>query len=152
MIKIISVGKIKEQALRQLINNYLKMITRFHKVVELEVKDSDNHLHSDIVKESEAERLLKQINDQDYVILLDLKGKYLDSLGFASTLKQLIDQSKTIVFVIGGSLGVADKVLKRSNLLIKLSDLTFTHNMAKLIVVEQIYRAFKINHNQTYHK
>ena len=95
---------------------------------------------------------MKLIQDQDYVILLDLHGKEMDSVSFAEKLDKLFISKPRIVFVIGGSLGLGEELIKRSNDRLKLSEMTFLHGMTRLILVEQIYRAFKILNNETYHK
>ena len=100
----------------------------------------------------EASRVLKLIQDQDYVILLDLHGKEMDSISFAKKLDQLFISRARIVFVIGGSLGLGEALLNRANDRLKLSEMTFLHGMTRLILVEQVYRAFKILNNETYHK
>ena len=152
MIRLICVGKVKDNNLSNLINDYLKKINRYHKIELIEVKDEpikDNELH---VLNTEADRVLKYINNDDYVILLDLNGNTYDSLKLAKHLDELFIHNSRIVFVIGGSLGLGQELIKRANERFKLSDLTFLHQMCRLIVLEQIYRCFKINNNETYHK
>ena len=97
-------------------------------------------------------KALKQIDDKDYVILLDLHGKMTDSLSFARHLDNLFITNSKITFVIGGSLGLSDNLLKRANERLKLSDMTFLHSITRLLLIEQIYRSFKILNNETYHK
>ena len=152
MIRLICVGKVKDNNLSNLINDYLKKINRYHKIELIEVKDEpikDNELY---VLNTEADRVLKYINNDDYVILLDLNGNTYDSLKLAKHLDELFIHNSRIVFVIGGSLGLGQELIKRANERFKLSDLTFLHQMCRLIVLEQIYRCFKINNNETYHK
>lgn len=152
MIKIICVGKIKDKHLSSLIDDYIKKINKYHKLEVIEVKDEAINDNEDIVLNSEGSRVLSKINDNDYVILMDLHGKAIDSISFARKIDKLFISYPKIVFVIGGSLGLSDKLRNRANEAIKLSDLTFLHNMSRLILVEQIYRSFKILNNETYHK
>ncbi len=154
MISIIAVGKIKEKSLKSLIDEYVKRISGYTKIEIIEVNDEPNDkLEQEKVLSIEAQRILKQIKKDSYVILLSLKGKQSDSLEFASMLEKINTyNSSHITFVIGGSLGVSDEVEKRADYLLNLSKLTFPHNLARLIILEQIYRAFKINNNETYHK
>lgn len=154
MIKIIAVGKIKDHRLNDLINDYLKKISAYHKITLVEVKDEaivDNDSPQKIM-DREGERVLKQIKPDEYVILLDLHGKMLDSLALASFLDERFNTCSKLCFVIGGSLGLSDMLRKRADFALKLSPLTFLHSMTRLILLEQIYRAFKINNHETYHK
>lgn len=153
MIKIIAVGKIKDPNLTKLIDDYLKKISSYQKICVIEIKDEPLIKNLDEkIKNIEGLRILNQINENDYVICLDLKGKSLSSEQFANKIEELTNQSKHIVFVIGGSIGLADDVIKRANLNLKISDFTFLHNMVRLIILEQIYRSYKIIRNETYHK
>ena len=118
----------------------------------VEVKDEPIKDDEKEVLRIEGERALKQIDDKDYVILLDLHGKMTDSLSFARHLDNLFITNSKITFVIGGSLGLSDNLLKRANERLKLSDMTFLHSITRLLLIEQIYRSFKILNNETYHK
>ena len=152
MIRIIGIGKIKDKNLATLIDDYQKKINRYHKFEIIEVKDEPIRDNEKEVLDIEASRVLKLIQDQDYVILLDLHGKEMDSVSFAEKLDKLFISKPRIVFVIGGSLGLGKELIKRSNNRLKLSEMTLLHGMTRLILVEQIYRAFKILNNETYHK
>lgn len=152
MIRIIGIGKIKDKNLATLIDDYQKKINRYHKFEIIEVKDEPIRDNEKEVLDIEASRVLKLIQDQDYVILLDLHGKEMDSVSFAEKLDKLFISKPRIVFVIGGSLGLGEELIKRSNNRLKLSEMTFLHGMTRLVLVEQIYRAFKILNNETYHK
>ena len=158
MIKIIAVGKIKEKALRMQIEEYEKRLRPFTKLEITEVNDeiapqSNSEAQNEQVKDKEGERILIKIKEQEYVILLDLWGEMLDSEGFAKKIEQVqIYQNSTITFVIAGSLGPSKDVVKRANYRWKLSDLTFTHQMTRVLVLEQIYRAFMIQNNNPDHK
>ena len=151
MINIIAVGRIKEKSLQALIDEYLKRISGYTKINVIEVADEAND-RSD-VKEIEGQRILKQIKDDAYVILLDLQGKEIDSVQFSKLIEEINTyRSSNITFVIGGSLGVSRQVIERADYRLKISDMTFPHNLARLIILEQIYRAYKIANNETYHK
>lgn len=154
MIKLIALGKIKDKHLKALIDDYQKRINRYHKLTVIELKDetiSDNDSREHII-DKEGDKILKEINDDEFVIALDLAGKKLDSLQFAAFIDRQLIIKPRLTFVIGGSLGLSDKVIKRAGYRFSLSDLTFLHQMTRLIILEQIYRAFKILNNETYHK
>lgn len=158
MIKVIAVGKIKEKAVRFQIEEYEKRLRPFIKLEIMEVSDevapqTNSDAQNEIVKDKEGQRLLSKIKPDDYVILLDLWGEMLDSEGFAKKIDQLQTyQSCHITFVIAGSLGPGKQIVDRANYRWKLSDLTFTHQMTRIIVLEQIYRAFMILNHNPYHK
>lgn len=152
MIKILCVGKIKDKHLNSLIHDYLKKINAYHKLEIVEVKDEPiNNNHEQVLK-IEAERLINNIKDNEYVILVDLHGKDIDSLKLADKIDKLFINNSKITFVIGGSLGFGEAIRKRANEAIKLSNLTFLHQMTRLILLEQIYRTFKILNHENYHK
>ena len=132
-IKLVVVGKLKEKFHKDEINEYLKRLSRYSKVNIIEVEE-------------------EKIKEDEFVFLLDLHGKEISSEDFAQKLNDLSLNYSTITFVIGGSLGVSDELRKRSNFKLKLSPMTFTHQMTRIIILEQIYRAFKIKNNETYHK
>ncbi len=142
----------------QLIDEYRKRLNPFTRLEIVEVSDehapqNNSEAENNLVKEKEGRRLLSAIKDNEYVILLDLWGKMYDSVRFARELEQLQTQgNSTLTFVIAGSLGLSEEVIRRSNLRWKLSDLTFTHQMTRLLVLEQIYRAYMIRHHRPYHK
>lgn len=156
MIKIICIGKLKEKALNILVDEYLSRIIPYTKISIDELKDYPNYdddASNRLSIERESKSILDKITNDDYVILLDLRGKYYSSI----EISQLIDQasiygSKNIVFIVGGSLGVDDTVLKRANAVWKLSNNTFPHGIVRVLILEQIYRSYRILNNQTYHK
>jgi 23S rRNA (pseudouridine1915-N3)-methyltransferase len=156
-IKIYCIGKIKEQYLKDGINEYLKRISVYSNIEIIEVADSkvkDNPNSSDIekAKNEEGERVLKLLKN-DYLIGLDLNKKEQTSEEFAEFLqRKLVEGGSNVSFVIGGSYGLSDALKNRCNTSISLSKLTFLHQMTRLILLEQIYRAFKILNNETYHK
>ena len=158
MIRILAVGKIKEKSLVSLIEEYRKRLSAYCRLEIQEVQDEpapaqNSAAQDEQVKKTEGERLLSRIREKDYVILLDLAGEMLDSLQLAKNMEQLFAQGNSdLVFVIGGSLGVSEALKKRANARWKLSDLTFPHQLVRLLVLEQIYRAYKINKNEPYHK
>ncbi len=152
MIKVVCVGKIKDKNLQALIDDYTKRIGHYHKIEVVEVKDEALGTDEATVLEREAQRVLDRIREDEYVILLDLHGKSIDSLSFAGKIDRLFNNHPRITFVIGGSLGLGESLIKRANERMKLSDLTFLHQMTRLILLEQIYRCFKILNNETYHK
>lgn len=154
-IKILCVGKIKDSYLNQGISEYLKRLSGYCSVEIIEVKDEKivSNNSEEKIKLIESNRLLEKINDKDYVVLLDVKGKQLSSEEFAVKMDSLINEGVgNYCFVIGGSLGVLDMVRNRADFLLSFSKLTFTHQMIRLMLLEQIYRCFKINNNETYHK
>lgn len=152
MIKIVAIGKIKDKNLQALIDDYVKKISRYHKIELIEVKDEPITDNEKEVLNVEAKRACEKIKDNEYVILLDLHGKESDSVKFAKHLDSLFISHSRVTFVIGGSLGLGEELIKRSNERLKLSEMTFLHGMTRLILVEQIYRSFKILNNETYHK
>lgn len=152
MIKLVCVGKIKDKNLKSLVDDYLVKINHYHKTEIIEVNDVPIVDDEKTVLDKEANNVLKHIKDKDYVILLDLHGNQSDSVKFASHLDKLFISNSNITFVIGGSLGVGKALIERSNERLSLSQMTFLHQMTRLILLEQIYRCFKINNNETYHK
>ncbi len=158
MIKIVAIGKIKDKALKMQIDEYTKRLSGYTKLEIVEVNDeatSDKYSLADVerVLAVEGSRVLGKIKDKEYVILLDLHGAMISSEAFAKKMDQIPTYGNSdITFVIGGSLGVSKQLITRSQYRWKISDLTFTHQMVRVIVLEQIYRAYKINKNETYHK
>ena len=145
MIKILCVGKIKERYLQDLINDYLKRISKYHKIEIIELKDDSNY-------QKETSNLLEHIKTSDYNIALDIKGKMIKSEEFASIIDKTFLTNSTITFIIGGSLGLNDEIKNKCQQIISFSHLTFPHGLFRGILLEQIYRSFKILNNETYHK
>lgn len=145
MIKIICLGKLKENYLKEMVLDYTKRIHKYHKIEIIELKDEEGI-------DVEAKNILKHIDAKDYVITLEIKGKNLDSLEFAEVMRNTFISYSTIVFVIGSSMGLGKEVSLRSNLKLSFSTLTFPHGLFRGVLLEQIYRAFKINNNENYHK
>lgn len=157
-IRIFAIGKIKEAYLKEGINEYLTRLKPYTQIEIIELNDEpipDNPNESEInkAKNIEGERVLKLLKPQDYLISLDLNKKQYTSLEFAKYLdNKFVIGGSNINFVIGGSYGLSDSLKKRANDSLSLSNMTFLHQMTRLLLLEQIYRAFKINRNETYHK
>ena len=157
-IKLVTVGKLKEKYLIQGINEYLKRLNSYAKIEIIEVPDekapeklSDAEMLQ--VKEKEGQRILGKINDNEYVFVLAINGKQLSSEEFSKEIEQLgISGKSNLTFVIGGSLGLSDSVLRRSNQQISFGRLTYPHQLMRLVLVEQIYRGFRIMKGEPYHK
>lgn len=157
-ISIVCVGKIKESFYRQAIDEYAKRLSKYCKLEIIEVADEKtpdkaSEALEDQIKEKEADRILEKIREDAYVFTLEIKGKRHTSEGFADCIQKTIVQGKShLVFVIGGSLGLHENVLKRSNQAVSFSDMTFPHQLMRVILTEQIYRAFRIINGEPYHK
>jgi len=156
-IHIVCVGKLKEKYLVNGIREYSKRLSKYTKVVISEVNDvmapeNLSDAEQEIVKEKEAEKLRKQIKDS-FVIALALDGKMLDSVELAKEIERIQTyHSSRITFLIGGSLGLSKSLLKEANLLLSFSKMTFPHQLMRLILLEQVYRSFRILNNEPYHK
>ena len=151
MITVICVGKIKEKYLVDAIKEYSKRISKYSKLNIIEVNDIDKGTVFEIM-DKEGNDILKHIKDRDYVITMEIEGNKLSSLNFAEKIDNLFNNYSNIVFVIGGSYGLSNSVKNRSNFRLSFSDLTFPHQLFRVMLLEQIYRVFKINNNETYHK
>lgn len=157
-ITIITVGKIKEKHFTAAIDEYAKRLTKYCNMTMIEVPDekapenlSDKEMIQ--VKEKEGERILSKVKDTQYVITLEIKGKQSTSEEFSDQLSLLgLGGQSDIVFIIGGSLGLSDQVIKRSNHALSFSKMTFPHQLMKVVLLEQVYRAFRIQKNEPYHK
>lgn len=157
-IRILCVGKVKEKYLRDAIDEYMKRMQKFADMEILEVSDekteeraSETEMESVLSKE--GERLMKFIGDRDFVTVLDIGGVKVSSEGLADRIKTtILKGSSTLDFIIGGSLGLSDAIKKRADFRLSFSDMTFPHQLMRVILLEQIYRAFKINNNEPYHK
>ena len=157
-IKVYAIGKIKEQYLKLGIDEYITRIKPYSNIEIIEVKDepvSDNPSFKEIekAKDIEGSRVIKLLKNNEYLIALDLNKKQFKSEEFASFLMQRLEENgSNISLVIGGSYGLSDELKTRSNYSLSLSNMTFLHQMTRLILLEQIYRAFKILNKETYHK
>lgn len=145
MIKILCIGKIKEDYLDKLIDDYKKRIGKYIKIEIIELKDFANY-------EKEVNNLVKNIKKSDYNIGLDLSGKMITSVEFAEKIDNVLPRNSNITFIIGGSLGLNDEVRSLCDELISFSKMTFPHGLFRGILLEQIYRACKINNHEMYHK
>lgn len=157
-ITIISVGKIREKYLKDAVQEYEKRLSRYCKLEIIETEDEKTPDNAGIAEENriklkEAERILKHVKDDAYVITLEIAGKMYNSVEFARNLANLgVQGISHIQFVIGGSLGLHDIVCKRANLALSFSKMTFPHQLMRVILLEQIYRSYRINNGEPYHK
>lgn len=145
MIKIICLGKIKEKYLNDLIDDYKKRITKYHKIEIIELKDT-NDLSAEQID------IEKHIGNQDYVIAMDINGKELSSVEFAYKINETFNHYGTITFIIGSSYGISEDLKKKAQFRLSFSKVTFPHGLFRGILLEQIYRSFKIMNNESYHK
>ena len=153
MIQILAVGKLKEKATKALVEEYSRRISAYTRLEIIEVADEPNQHEQVRVRQVEGERILRQLKKDSYVVLLDLEGKELDSIAFSRKIEEINTyHSPNITFIIGGSLGVSEDVKKKADFMLKLSEMTFPHNLVRIIILEQIYRAYKIMNNEPYHK
>lgn len=151
MIKILCVGKIKEKYLKDAIDEYQKRISKYTKLEIIEVEDIfEQNINN--IKKKESEILKKYISDKDYVITMEINGRQLDSVEFSKKINDTLIINSNIIFLIGGSYGLDEELLKRSNFSISFSKLTFPHQLFRVILLEQIYRSYKIMNNESYHK
>ncbi|MGM9877866.1 MAG: 23S rRNA (pseudouridine(1915)-N(3))-methyltransferase RlmH [Bacilli bacterium] len=145
MIKVICIGKIKEKYLNDLINDYKQRISKYHKIEIVELKDSNI--------QSEGVEILRVLNDKDYNICMDINGIKLSSIELSNLISKTFNNSYgNITFIIGGSNGISVDVKNKCNMMLSVSDLTFPHGLFRGILLEQIYRSFKILNNESYHK
>lgn len=157
MIKLFCIGKNKDKNLQALCREYEKRISGFAKLQMEEFRDEPD-IHSERqgesirIRQAEGRRVLEKIRDGDFVVLLDLHGSMIDSEAFALKRQKWMAENKDVVFVIAGSLGPDEELVRRANFRWKISDLTFTHLMCRMLVLEQIYRSFMIENNRSYHK
>ncbi len=152
LIRIIQLGKTKDAWLQTGINEYLKRLGPFVRLEVIELPDVSLKVTGspEVVKEKEAEAILSKIDNNDHVVVLDEAGERKTSLEFSAFLTN-ISENKRVVFVIGGVYGVSQKLHQRADALLSLSSMTFTHRMVRLILAEQLYRAFMIKANRSYH-
>ncbi|WP_394011067.1 23S rRNA (pseudouridine(1915)-N(3))-methyltransferase RlmH [Anaerococcus cruorum] len=158
-IKIIAVGKIKEKFYKEAIGEYLKRMQAYNKIEIIEVPDeqapenlSDKEIEQ--IKEKEGERILGKIEDSDYVVSLEILGKQMNSVDFANFIENEMQEGfgRNLVFVIGGSNGLSKEVSNRSNYKLSFSKMTFPHQLMRVVLIEQIYRGFRIINGHPYHK
>ncbi len=156
-INLLVIGSLKEEYLKNMSNEYIKRLSKFANLniiefKELELPKNLNSNNIDLLLEKEDEQILKLIKKEDYLLLLDLHGKSLTSENFANLIDKTISNLRgSLIIAIGGTLGVSKSLVNRANFRLKLSDLTFTHQFSRVIILEQLYRAFKIINNEAYH-
>lgn len=148
-MKVICVGKIKEKFFVEAIEEYSKRISKYTKLEIIEISDEANER---VALKKEGEKILSKIKDNDYVITLEIEGNSLSSLDFAKKIDNNFGSNKNLTFVIGGSYGLDDLVKQRSDYKLSFSKFTFPHQLFRVILLEQIYRAYKIKYNENYHK
>ena len=157
-ITLVTVGKIKERFFDQAIKEYEKRLGRYCRLEILQVADEKTpdgagEALENQIRQREGERILAKIGDHDYVIALAIEGKMLDSVELAKKIEKLsVDGNGQVVFIIGGSLGLSDAVLRRADFLLSFSKMTFPHPLMRVILLEQIYRANRIQRGEPYHK
>ena len=151
MIKIICVGKIKEKFYKEAIEEYQKRLSKYTKINIIEVEDI-NLDNEELIKQKESELILKHIDKKDYIITLEIEGKQLSSIELSKKIEELETLNPNIIFIIGGSYGLDNKIKNISNYKLSFSKLTFPHQLFRVILLEQIYRAYKIKNNESYHK
>ena len=157
-IDIICVGKKKEQYLKDAVAEYSKRLSKYCSLTITEISDEQvpNNLNDKLaqnIKQIESNHILSHIKRDSYVICLDLKGKQFSSEEFSKKIENIaLNDSSNITFIIGGTLGMSDELLKKSNELICFSKMTFPHQLIRVFLLEQLFRAFKISNNETYHR
>ena len=151
MIKIICVGKIKEKFFKDAIEEYQKRLTKYTKIKIIEVEDI-NLNNEELIKQKESELIVKHIEPKDYIITMEIEGKELTSVELSKKIEELETLNPNITFIIGGSYGLDNKIKQLSNFKLSFSKLTFPHQLFRVILLEQIYRAYKIKNNESYHK
>ena len=157
-INIISVGKIKEDYFKKAIEEYEKRLKAYCRVNFIELKDESEGKNLsdyafDIMLHLEAKRILEKIKERSFIIVLDILGRSIDSVEFSKKINDImLDGISSIDFIIGGSLGISQEVKDKANYSLSFSKFTFPHKLMKVILMEQIYRAFTIINNKTYHK
>lgn len=150
MIKIICVGKIKEKYFTDAIKEYQKRLSKYTKLEIVEVNDYDGDISTILKKESE--QILKNINDKSYIITLEIEGQNIDSIELSKKIDNILISNPDITFIIGGSYGLSDDIKNKSNYKLSFSKMTFPHQLFRVMLLEQIYRSYRIINNESYHK
>ena len=157
-IRILAVGSIKESFYKDAISEFKKRLTRYTSLEIVEVKDEKtvekaSEAIDRRIKAAEGKRLLSKLNDNDFVVVLAIEGKKLSSVEFSQKLAEWeVSAGSRMTFIIGGSIGLCDEVIKRADVLLSFSDMTFPHQLMRVILYEQIYRSYRIRNNEPYHK
>lgn len=144
MIKIICIGSLKEKYLKEAIEDYLKRINKYHKIKIIELPDSNI--------DEEGDKIIKHLDNKDYIIAMDIDGTELSSTELSQKIDKTFITNSSISFIIGGSNGIRQDIKDKANYRLSFSKLTYPHGLFRLILLEQIYRSFKILNNETYHK
>ena len=151
MIKIITVGTIKEKYLKDAIEEYQKRISKYTNIEIIEVSDEGLVEPSKALK-LEATKIEKNLSNRDYIITLEIEGKEYTSIDFANKINDILIENSNITFIIGGSYGLSEEIKAKAKLHLSFSKMTFPHQLFRVLLLEQIYRAYKINNNESYHK
>ena len=151
MIKIICIGKIKEKFFKEAIEEYLKRLSKYTKIELVELQDIAND-NINIILEKERDLILNKIKEKDYIITLEIEGEEINSLELSDKIDKSLISNSNITFIIGGSYGLHQDIKNISNYKLSFSKLTFPHQLFRIMLLEQIYRSFKILNNETYHK
>lgn len=152
-IDLIVVGKLKEKSMQQMCNEYIKRLGSYCKLNVIELKDESNNLDESLVITREAEAINKVLDEKSYIIIMDIDGKQIDSEAFSAKIDEITTyENSKITFVIGGSLGIDPSIKAKANLRMSFSKMTFPHQLFRVMLLEQIYRQFRIARNEPYHK
>lgn len=153
LITILCPGKMKEAWMREAQSDYVKRLSRYAQVNIVELNDAPDSLSLEEALNAEAEQIKKKLPERAFIMALDIQGKSMDSPAFAELMQRAFEQGGSrVCILIGGSRGLAPELLQRADIRVSFSKLTFTHLMARILLLEQIYRGFKIVHNEPYHK
>lgn len=151
MIKIICVGKIKEKYLSDAVSEYQKRLSKYTKIEIIEIPDSnDENIEKNLT--IEKEKIQKYLQDKDYIITLELEGEMLSSIELSKTIDQIQQHHSNITFIIGGSYGLHDDIKQIANFALSFSRMTFPHQLFRVLLLEQIYRSYRILNHESYHK
>ena len=151
MIKLIVVGQLKESYLKDSVEEYKKRIKKYTNLEIIELKDEGLVEEAKAIR-LESEKITKYISSKDYLITLEIEGKQYTSVEFATKIDKILIENSNITFVIGGSYGLSSEIKQKANLHLSFSKMTFPHQLFRILLLEQIYRAYKINNNESYHK
>ena len=151
MIRIITVGKLKENYLKEASEEYLKRLTKYTKIELIEVEDSKID-EEKVALEEEKSRIIKNVLPKSYIITLEIDGKELTSIELSDLIDKKFIEYSDITFIIGGSYGIHDEIIKKANYHLSFSKLTFPHQLFRIMLLEQLYRSYKILNNEKYHK
>lgn len=152
-IDLIVVGKLKEKSMQQMCNEYIKRLGSYCKLNVIELKDESNNLDESLVMMREAEAINKVLDEKSYIIIMDIDGKQMTSEQFSTKIDEITTyENSKLTFVIGGSLGIEPSIKAKANLRMSFSKMTFPHQLFRVMLLEQIYRQFRIARNEPYHK